>query len=128
MKYGFTGTQEGMTERQQKTLILLLKDMKNHVFHHGDCVGADEQAHFIAERCGLYIWIHPPINNNKRAFCESDTILPAKEYIDRNHDIVDACDILIAAPKTLSEGLRSGTWATIRYARKNSIPCIILEP
>jgi len=35
--------------------------------------------------------------------------------------------ILIAAPKTNEEMLRSGTWATVRYARKRHIPVIHLS-
>jgi predicted Rossmann fold nucleotide-binding protein DprA/Smf involved in DNA uptake len=36
--------------------------------------------------------------------------------LDRNHDIVGACDVLIAAPRQPKEIRRSGTWATVRYA------------
>ena len=49
-----------------------------------------------------------------------------KRYLERNRDIVDACDILIACPRTLKEELRSGTWATVRYARKVGKPVAIL--
>jgi predicted Rossmann fold nucleotide-binding protein DprA/Smf involved in DNA uptake len=38
--------------------------------------------------------------------------------LERNHLIVAACDVLNAAPLQDEEILRSGTWATIRYARK----------
>jgi hypothetical protein len=34
---------------------------------------------------------------------------------------------LIATPESLTEELRSGTWATIRYARKIKKPCLILD-
>lgn len=34
----------------------------------GDCKGADDQAHDIAEAAGLEIYIHPTINPAKRAF------------------------------------------------------------
>jgi hypothetical protein len=44
--------------------------------------------------------------------------MPAKPYLVRNHEIVDDSQVLIAAPKEFTEQLRSGTWATIRYARK----------
>jgi hypothetical protein len=91
-------------------------------FHHGDCVGADAEADdLIAQIGGCKIVIHPPDNPRKRAFktrYPGRIVLPAKPYLMRNHDIVDATDILIAAPKTNEEELRSGTWATIRYAMK----------
>lgn len=43
----------------------------------------------------------------------------------RNHVILDHTDHLEAFPKTSKEERRSGTWATIRYARqRNIITCI----
>ena len=36
----------------------------------------------------------------------------------RNKDIVNSCDILIACPENDKEVIRSGTWSTIRYAKK----------
>ena len=55
-------------------------------------------------------------------------IRPAKPPLDRNHDIVERCDLLIATPHTVEEQLRSGTWATIRYARKVHRPHYIIRP
>jgi hypothetical protein len=46
------------------------------------------------------------------------TILEPKLYMERNHDVVHACDFLLALPGTDHEVVRSGTWATVRYARK----------
>jgi len=119
MKVGFTGTQEGMSVRQRKKLISVLRALSVPYpideFHHGDCIGADKQFHEIVndpERT----YIHPPINEVKRAWCYSKHILKSKPYLDRNHDIVNSTDVLIVAPKTNQEVLRSGTWATLRYA------------
>ena len=45
--------------------------------------------------------------------------MPPKPYLKRNEDIVNKCDVLIACPIDKNkEILRSGTWATIRKARK----------
>jgi hypothetical protein len=38
--------------------------------HHGDCVGADSEAHDIADACGYNIVLHPPTNYSERAWCE----------------------------------------------------------
>lgn len=118
MKVGFTGTQIGMSERQKVALRAELA--KATEFHHGDCVGADAEADQIARELGTKIHIHPPINPSKRAFCYrlGDVIWPEDEYLARNHDIVNATRELIAAPKSDREELRSGTWATIRYASR----------
>ena len=61
-------------------------------------------------------------------YSDGNEILPEKEYIERNHDVVDTCDLLIAMPNTELEVVRSGTWATIRYARKLKKVIVILEP
>ena len=119
MNTGFTGTQNGMTPQQKETVEKLLKEWKASEFHHGDCIGADANAHDIAKSLGVPIHIHPPTCEVKRAFCEGAfKVYPAKDYLERNHDIVDASDSMIATPKEESEQLRSGTWATIRYTRK----------
>lgn len=51
-----------------------------------------------------------------------------KEYIKRDKDIVDTSDILIATPRFMYEELRSGTWATVRYAEKKNKPIVIIWP
>ena len=43
---------------------------------------------------------------------------PPKGYMDRNDLLVEHCDVLLSYPKTPDEELRSGTWATVRRARK----------
>lgn len=65
--------------------------------------------------------IHPPNKKGLRSFCSPNgegINHEEKPFIKRNHDIVDACDVLIACPETNKEVQRSGTGATIRYARK----------
>lgn len=130
---GFTGTQEGMTANQlldlAERLNAMLEDETDEIeAHHGDCIGADEQFHRLLELMFPYIKIiiHPPDNPKKRAFCVGDLTLPMKPYLDRNHDIVDSSDYLIATPKENEEVLRSGTWATIRYASKKDVTTFII--
>lgn len=130
---GFTGTQVGMSKPQSdmvRRVIASYMAVSNQVtLHHGDCIGADYQAHHIA--LGLRVQaieIHPPSNESKRAFCHAIdniptivTIHPKKPYLDRNKDIVNASSILIGTPKGVVEELRSGTWSTIRYGRAKKI-------
>lgn len=128
MSIGFTGTREGMTSAQSQTLAQLLRNEVGE-FHHGDCIGADYQAHDIAERTGsLTIVIHPPRDPRARAFKKSDHIRPKRAYLDRNHDIVDETDELVATPLTDQVEPRSGTWATIRYALRLKRPVRIIKP
>ena len=128
MTIGFTGTQQGMTEAQIVSVTDTLLRLDKLEFHHGDCVGTDVQAAKIAKEQGYIIVGHPPTNEYKRAFFFNDMTRTAKPFIERNHDIVDAVEVLIATPKTAREQHRSGTWATIRYARRNNVLVIIINP
>ena len=130
VRIGFTGTSRGMTVDQKGSFTKFIENIADQLeFHHGDCVGADEEAHDIIKQLGYPDpIIHPPIKEDKRAFCTSETIMPAKEYLKRNRDIVDACDVLIATPHEHIEKVRSGTWSTVRYARKRRKKTIIITP
>lgn len=128
MIIGFTGTQRGITRLQQSALESVLTQALNvKEFHHGDCVGADATASRIANDFNIRVIIHPPVDPKKRAFCIGYTMKP-KPYLNRNHDIVNACDLLIATPGEKQEQLRSGTWSTIRYATKKGKPTLIIYP
>jgi len=95
-------------------------------------VGADEEAADIV--CELVpkpkIVGHPPTNRKKMSrWCEyvCNDMIPAEPYLLRNHRIVDAVARMVACPKG-EEELRSGTWATVRYARKCGKPVTIIWP
>lgn len=120
---GFTGTRTGLTLEQRTNLRKELRQLRMNgatVFHHGDCIGADAEAHDIAKALGFALEIHPPSDPKARAYkgCCDALIHGVKPYLDRNCDIVDAAEVLVACPSTRAEQLRSGTWATVRYARK----------
>jgi hypothetical protein len=124
MNVGFTGTQRGMTLRQQMQLdrilgIFLLADEAVNakpVFYDGDCPieSADQQARAIARQLGYECRQLPPRKRN------------AAEFLARNRRIVEHSDVLVAAPETDHEKLRSGTWMTVRYARKCAKPIVML--
>lgn len=130
MNYGFTGTQQGMTPAQKECitrLFSLLPTMRS--VHHGDCIGADADIHEIARAQKLWIVVHPPDNDSKRAFVTGyNEIREAKPYLARNDDIVSETEVLIAAPKGYGEEHRSGTWATVRRARKQGKRIVIVWP
>ena len=131
--WGFTGTQRGMSPAQRLAFRRLVAGSGFAEFHHGVCVGADAEAHDLV---GVYTRytvrvLHPPEDDKKQASLvkrEGDRVEKPLPYLERNKKIVNACDILIAAPKTLTEERRSGTWATIRYASKRGVPVVILKP
>lgn len=148
MIFGFTGTRRGLTDPQLSAFWSLLHGHMPSELHHGDCKGADKRAHlafvdyvFDHEREGT-VAIHPPTDPKSRAYCghpeapypkgpykqvlvqyTDDVTLhvvwyPEKPYLDRNKDIVDACDLLVACPAEAVEQQRGGTWSTVRYARR----------
>ena len=134
MKVGFTGTQEKLSVTQFDLLAMIISELTEMTeAHHGDCIGADITFHILVEdtRPDVAIHRHMPENTTKQAKYSTCNVLPyvdyePKPYLERNHDIVDACDVLIACPRTLEEELRSGTWATVRYARNTGKPVAII--
>lgn len=128
MNVGFTGTQRGMTEAQWATLWSLLVPRAPGEFHEGDCIGADAQAAHGARLAGFRIISHPPINSSKRAFFPADEEWSPAEYLVRNKTIVNRSQEMIATPGEFDEQLRSGTWSTIRYARRIGRPCHVILP
>ena len=130
---GFTGTREGMTDKQKRVFLQILTQFNDYsVFHHGLCLGADTEAHqLIRKHTNMAIYGHPGNNRSMQSlylYSDCDYLSPATGNIERNHAIIHRTDVLIACPFTKEEIIRSGTWATIRYARKSHREIIIIEP
>lgn len=138
MKIGFTGSRDGGTP----ALLGVLNDLVINQFilatefHHGCCVGWDELACLLVGYCvrlnpdfrriahpGDLEWLTSDV-----AKTHSELLLPNKPNLARNRDIVNACDWLVACPRTFIEEQRSGTWSTVRYARKTGRRITILYP
>jgi predicted Rossmann fold nucleotide-binding protein DprA/Smf involved in DNA uptake len=51
-----------------------------------------------------------------------------KPYLARNRDIVLETIALIAAPAEPQERIRSGTWSTVRFAKKQGKTVILILP
>lgn len=131
-KIGFSGTQDGMTLEQRSKFVYLPSELFPDELHHGDCIGADNEADDAAMTRKMKIVVHPPINPKKQAFCNlkpysNRIVLSPRDYIDRNHDIVDQTECLVATPKNNIQ-LGSGTWSTINYARKQNKDVFVVWP
>jgi thiamine pyrophosphate-dependent acetolactate synthase large subunit-like protein len=120
MRIGVTGSR---TPRTPVQLAAVRDFLESHAgaqrileLHHGDCTGADEEVAEIARELGYRIISHPPIETKHRAFVPSYLELTPNGYHERNHDIVNSCDVLLVVPNG-PEHLRSGTWSTARFAR-----------
>ncbi len=145
MRIGFTGTRRGMTSAQQLALTALLitqaRATGHFEFHHGDCVGADAEADAIARSIrGHAVVTHPPDDDRLRAHCEevflargkglvgANRVMAPKAYLERNRDIVNDTEVLVACPETESETWRSGTWSTVRHARRTKKRVVVIRP
>jgi hypothetical protein len=123
---GFTGNRIGLTEEQKTGIRLILDKFTNIVVSHGDCLGADTDMHTLCvdyreanPHKTIKIHIYPPDIASHRGFNVGDVMMEAKPYLKRNDMIVRASNVLIACPMDKNvEILRSGTWSTVRRARK----------
>jgi hypothetical protein len=129
MKIGFTGTRHGMSQHQKEQFVLKMMELGCTEFHHGDCEGADAEAHDIVREFfpDVRIEVYPPKSDYMRAFRRGDFCHPTEDYIARDRNIVNRTEYLIGAPLHDVEELRSGTWTTIRHARRTQRPLTILE-
>jgi hypothetical protein len=131
---GFTGTHQGMSLHQMVRVLKLIDELELSEARHGDCIGADSQFHHLCLAVMRHpcIVIHPPSDDKSRAWedqvGERGYVLEPKPYLERNHDIVDATPMLIATPVDTRPILRSGTWATMRYAAKQGKPVTVVWP
>jgi hypothetical protein len=139
-KVGFTGTRHGMTPEQADEFRSWIKGIQPTEFHHGDCVGADDQAATIVHNvmgAACKIVSHPPIDDRFRAYNpHADESCEPKEYHARNRDIVDATGQTIGAPKDPAPETpyhpmpkpHGGTWYTLGYAEKRGKARRIMWP
>jgi len=124
---GFTGTRYEMSAEQKAFLESEFTRLNVTELHHGCCIGADEEANIMCRPLDIKTVGHPPIIMKAIAHCLVDYMHPPAAYMERNHAIVDACEILFVAPRTNNEELRSGTWATFRYADRIGQRIIMIE-
>jgi hypothetical protein len=135
MKVCFTGTQKKLSPKQLEDLESRLDSLKPSALIHGGCVGGDDAADLIAAKLNIYRVIYPCNIPGKslsfellRARGKCTIYLPRMYPLDRNRVMVSVADFLIAYPRQEREYLRSGTWATIRYARKARLPHWVIGP
>lgn len=137
-----TGSRTGATIKQSRWLFKTLRDNGFHTIHHGACVGVDRLAHQQAMWLGINLVVHPPLadkhlapeclqrkaypvpGSSRRAHV---VVLSPKPYLDRDRDMVNAAQELLALPKGMPEP-HSGTWFTVKYAVSKHIPVRVCMP
>lgn len=133
---GITATRRGLTDPQRVAafdLLVLRRELGAARLHHGACVGGDEQVAELAHELGYFLIAHPsdmPGLTSDYALTLSHEVRPSRPPLDRNRDIVDETDhALLAHPAGQVEVTRSGTWATVRYARRTpDLPRVMVWP
>lgn len=126
LRLGISGTRTGMTEAQRTTATAIIR--RAGEMHHGDCVGADADAHALATAAGVPTVTHPPVDGRLRAYTTATCARPPLPYLTRNRMIVAATDLLLAVPAEPAEQARGGTWYTVRHARRAGKPVVIIWP
>lgn len=134
MIVAFTGTLRGMTGQQYDRVCGVYEHLQPDYANHGCAEGADRGFHGIANK--IPRGLHPSnekqhqwaLANSRNPDVIHPIILGPRPELKRNLKMVKLSECLIAAPRSTTEILRSGTWATIRYARKAMLPIYICWP
>ena len=126
MRFGHTGTRRGMTKAQMHTLRTLVHEQGHLVteWHHGCSGKSDEAGSYIAASLMVPLIIGHP--GTARPVGYWDELREAKDNLVRDGDIAREADHLLATPYEDDEILRSGTWSTVRRARKFRTPVTII--
>lgn len=131
----FTGTRRGLTRPQEQAIHAHLRGHRPDIsiVIHGDCKGADEMFDRIASTLEIARTLFPSDIERMRAY--SEAVRPERVFVhppapplERNKRMVSIAARVIAAPGLMEAERRSGTWATIRAAKKAERPIAIFWP
>jgi hypothetical protein len=136
MNYGFTGPREHPQTHAEclaiDDVLSMLRRLPDVKVITGGCVGIDEYVAVRATQFGLYVMTILPADRSAiqpdwHEYCQAyeDTY---RTYGQRNQRIVDLSDKLVAFPCDDEKSQpRSGTWMTVRMARRKGIPVEIVR-
>jgi len=134
MMLSFTGTHRALTDLQKITVTEFVEQFNPLCVTHGGCIGADD---FFDQWCadlGIHRTIYPSNIRGKslpknellrRGPC---TIHEPRPPLIRNEIIVKSGEFLLACPSENYEVLRSGTWSTVRIARRLGVKYTVINP
>jgi hypothetical protein len=135
MILGFTGTRKGTTPAQRAALPSVLATLPERVLL-GAAPGADRDFYYFLlcrdPRQIIELWpaFLDQLNWSNRECYRYPAVSShgIHDPLFRNKEIAERCDHLLACPAEDIEQLRSGTWATVRYARKAKKPITFIFP
>lgn len=134
---GTTGTRTGMGFKQVQAYRTFMTHNPYFVtVAHGACQGADAMVHYTSLiEFHKAIAVHPPSNQKFMSMNLIRSVdvmwFDPKPYAERNQDIVDSADQLVAFPQFPEwddASRRSGTWQTVRMARNKGIEIVQIYP
>lgn len=134
----FTGTASAPLPRPQldavRAVLAAARTAGADWFRFGLCINADAQAARVARTLGYRLNGYPgrDIGEAARDDIECDALEPLPPRRDReltrNRSLAEDGDVLLVAPRQPRMILRSGTWATVRYAHRQLTPVLIALP
>ena len=135
-RIGFSGTRKGLSPQQATALRAELQEQlrkqpdKEPEAHHGDAIGADAEFHALCLELKIRVVLHPPLTDRERALCAGAADVRARaDFSEQSDAIVNATEVLLACPDGMKEKARgSGTWTTVRRARKAGKTIVICYP
>lgn len=139
---GFTGTRRGLTPAQLDTFHQLVGEIQPREFHHGSCLGADEDAALSVSfrsdiRTDIMAWPGKPASGganeflSQRAIEASNYVMREMTHFARNREIVKAATHVIGCPWQASrppKGTGGGTWYTLEQGEKAGKVVIVIWP
>lgn len=127
-----TATRRGLTADQIREARFLFSSYALDGIVHGAAHGGDSDLHYVAHDLAMFCDIWPasgvPSNITGLRVSPLDVVHEPAPPLDRNKTMVDLTDKLFAFPAGYDEELRSGTWAAIRYARKQHKSVTLIFP
>lgn len=125
MKYSVTGNTEIPIDAYKILSHALTEITEVEEFNTGGADGIDTEAAKLAwqlfDRVNVVHRLFYPEGKywNKETLNYTNVHIPVPGgYLKRDDALAEACDILLAFPRNGFEIMRSGTWATVRRARK----------
>lgn len=125
---GVTASREGLTDPQKNWIEDFLEGNLAYVLHHGMCKGGDIELAVLFRKYNTYIIAHPGhIRHMRAASPANDLILPWSHTLVRNRIIVNHSELILGFPK-VPYATDSGTWHTIKFAKKQKTPLFVIGP
>lgn len=131
---GFTGTRN-LTKQDYGVIAEVIKNLPDDVrIVNGGCVGVDTLVARYAFLRSLHVHTIFPsdlsqVDPDAYRWCTTSERMPeGSSYRDRDRRIVEESDVLIAFaqyPENYSRSLRSGTWMTVRIAKRCNVPVLV---